>query len=214
LALTLSNLGRILESKKQIILYSAYVIIAILIITLILYFAREQGGDNFHYILFTIFVDVLTYAILPIFIFVLIAERILLNKRFKTAQSVSQQIKQIEKPETNEELILFADNQKTSLSMLLNDILCIEANDNYCNIYYRKENIVKREMLRNTMKNMEDQLSKFDDIIRCHKSYIVNMYNFDKLTGNAQGYKLDIKMLDFKIPVSRSFPKEMLEKFK
>ena len=55
---------------------------------------------------------------------------------------------------------------------------------------------------------------KHQEIIRCHKSYIVNLCNVEKLLGNAQGYKLVMSNMDKQIPVSRNFPKEMIQKLK
>ncbi len=51
------------------------------------------------------------------------------------------------------------------------------------------------------MSELEERSKK---VIRCHKSYIVNLNKVNRISGNAKGYKLQIDELDFLIPVSRS----------
>ena len=71
---------------------------------------------------------------------------------------------------------------------------------------------MKRDIIRNTLKRTEDIIDPDSNFLRCHKSYIVNLSNLKKVTGNAQGYKLVFKYLDFKIPVSRNLSKQILAK--
>jgi len=57
---------------------------------------------------------------------------------------------------------------------------------------------------------LNKKTTKKQNIVRCHKSYIVNAKKVNKIHGNARGYFLNIKNIDFSIPVSRNFPKELL----
>ena len=59
-------------------------------------------------------------------------------------------------------------------------------------------------MLRVTMKKIEDLLYKNENIVRCHKSYFVNLNYVKNVSGNARGYFLTINNLDISIPVSRN----------
>ena len=45
-----------------------------------------------------------------------------------------------------------------------------------------------------------------ENIIRCHKSFIVNRNEIETVNGNARSLFLMMKARDIEIPVSHSFP--------
>lgn len=90
------------------------------------------------------------------------------------------------------------------------DFLFANSDNNYCTIYYLEKNQVKKELLRISLKNLKEQLSDFDNMIRCHRSYIVNKNNIQNISGNARSLTLSLKNTNAVIPVSRRFPKEKL----
>jgi len=210
--LAVSNMRRILPETKNILLFSVLIFVFLLLLTFIIEFSGfyKRGFDI--YLLFTSFVDVLTIATLPIFVFVLLAERFLMIKNLKTAQKISEQIQEYKMPENDSIIAFHFENEKNKFEIALKDLICIEANDNYSAFYYFKDNVQKKELFRTTLKRIEEQLNRNDEVIRCHKSFIVNIRHIRSITGNAQGYKLLLADLNFEIPVSRQFPKEILLK--
>ncbi|PLX05865.1 MAG: hypothetical protein C0596_15295 [Marinilabiliales bacterium] len=213
IALTLSNMSKILQRAKRIIVYSIVFIFTVFAVSVIIYYLNKSDA-SFWLSIGDIILDVLTYISLPVFATVIIFERALLNKHLKTAQNLSEQIKELDKPDTGAQIDLFAENEKDYFEIKLNELLFIEANDNYSGIYIAHDNQIKKLLLRSSLKRMEDQLKDFDFITRCHKSYIVNIHNIKKISGNAQGYKLHFEDTDIEIPVSRSFPKSIIQKIK
>ncbi len=108
-------------------------------------------------------------------------------------------------------IILEGTGAKERFESLPNTIVCLQANGNYVTIYYLNDNKeCKAEMLRMTLKSAETITTAYSHIIRCHKSYIVNLEYVNNITGYAQGYKLHIPTLDFLIPVSRNFQDQVL----
>jgi len=91
-------------------------------------------------------------------------------------------------------------------------LLYIKADGNYCTIFYKEENSVNKKMLRSSLKNIENKVKSDEKIIRCHKSYIINMSKVTNMTGNARGYNFFLNEIDYAIPVSRNFPKSLLKK--
>lgn len=63
--------------------------------------------------------------------------------------------------------------------LLLQDILYIEADRNYCNIVTK----ANRFTLTSTLKKMEKKLAK-SHLVRIHRSYIVNILKLDLITEN------------------------------
>ncbi len=214
LALAISNIQRILKRVRQIIYYISVLTISILTFTLIIFlFGSYNEGDGLKMFIFVL-VDVVTYSVLPIFIILYVIERVLLKRHLRTAQELSESIQQISKSEDNVIIKLFADNEKDYFELDLDKILFIEANDNYSAIYYISDKGYKKVLLRSSLKRMADQLQDYDNIIRCHKSYIVNFHNIARVSGNTQGYRLHFNETDIEIPVSRDFPKDLIRKIK
>lgn len=89
-------------------------------------------------------------------------------------------------------------------SFVEDNLLFVESADNYCTFYYEEHNVVRKTLLRTTLKSVEEQI-KSEKILRSHRSFIVNLKRVTSITGNAQGYKLKLKSSSFEIPVSRKY---------
>ncbi|MDD4697250.1 MAG: LytTR family DNA-binding domain-containing protein, partial [Fermentimonas sp.] len=74
---------------------------------------------------------------------------------------------------------------------------------NYIEFYLRDVNVDKI-VKRLTLKELESALEPFPEIIRTHRSYLVNTNQIKGVEGNAQGYKLKLKSYEGTIPVSRN----------
>lgn len=101
-------------------------------------------------------------------------------------------------------LHLPAENGKDFVRVPLSGLLYIESADNYVEIFWLEGDEPRRELLRNTLKNLAAQLADDKRLFRCHRSYMVNLENVIKVSGNSQGYKLHLRETDQLIPVSRN----------
>lgn len=81
------------------------------------------------------------------------------------------------------------------------NVLYAKAEGNYIDLFLRNGS---KTLKRLTMKRLENILDSYPNYIRTHRSYIVNINQIDSITGNAQGYKLQIKDCANIIPVSRN----------
>lgn len=85
------------------------------------------------------------------------------------------------------------------------DILYLEAMQNYVSVTYMADSQIKQDLIRNTLSALEKAL-KGSSIKRCHRSYMVNMQRIDRIEGNAQGLKLFLTPDESKVvPVSRKY---------
>ena len=84
-----------------------------------------------------------------------------------------------------------------------NNLIFAKAEGNYVELYLKEENI-KRVVKRITIKELESILSPFSNIIKTHRSFLVNLIHVEQVSGNAQGYKLHLNNFDETIPVSRN----------
>ncbi len=108
-------------------------------------------------------------------------------------------------------VILEGENQNEQLRLQPSHIAYIAAADNYVRVFYRENEQVKNLMLRATMKKMEDALLDHPFLFRCHRTFLVNMELVQKVSGNAQGYRLHLEGFEESIPVSRNL-NEMVRK--
>lgn len=168
-----------------------------------------QNQFLFHGVLWFQFVT-LAIGILPITFVILLRE-----KKLSTFYSnEANQIKpSIQKTEETQEIIVFQSSiNEENIEISIYDLLYLKAADNYVEIYYYDTSIHKK-IIRNTLKYYEDEFKNHENLYRCHKSYMVNLEKVERISGNAQGYKLHLTNCDDEIPVSRKLNDEIKTKF-
>lgn len=102
-------------------------------------------------------------------------------------------------------LIIFHDqNPEKSLTILPDNIIYIQSQDNYIKIEWKNsEDRVKSTLLRTTLKSAITALSDFDSIIQCHRSYLININFIENIKGNALSKKCIMHFSDSIIPIAR-----------
>jgi hypothetical protein len=95
-------------------------------------------------------------------------------------------------------------NERVELSVNLERLYFFKASDNYIEIFHKNTEGVIRVVIRNTLKNIENQFLDIPQLFRCHKAFIVNTEKVREVNGNAKGYFLTLEDVEEKIPVSRS----------
>jgi hypothetical protein len=107
--------------------------------------------------------------------------------------------------ETMEEVELYSEHKTEKVALGVKSLVLIKSADNYIEILYNEEDQLKRKLIRNTLKDVEDQLSRYNNFIRCHRTYIVNRDHIEKLVKTIGGYKIRLKSHPEELPVSRQF---------
>lgn len=117
--------------------------------------------------------------------------------------------------DSNDEHVLFmvAENGKDAVEIEYQNLLYIEAADNYSNIVFLEEGKVKKQLIRSSLKRTEEFI-KNPLVLRCHRTFIVNLLKVNKVEGNAAGYRLILDNLERHIPVSRSYAQSVLSVLK
>jgi DNA-binding LytR/AlgR family response regulator len=133
---------------------------------------------------------------------------ILANKELEKIKNIKHQ--PIESASDPVMMVIQSDTSETA-EFPLPDLLYIEASDNYSTLYWKNGDSLEKKMLRVNLKSIEAQLNNAF-IIRCHRSFIVNVNAITHVRGNTNGYKLDMRDTDFTIPVSRGKGREVIEK--
>lgn len=104
-----------------------------------------------------------------------------------------------------------SENSSENLNLLIADIAFIKSADNYVEIVYKEGDIFRKKLIRNTLKNIEQQLKQYSNFVRCHRICIVNVHYIEKLNRNYSNHWLTIKGFNERIPVSLQYVMKLKE---
>jgi len=113
------------------------------------------------------------------------------------------------KPATATVVTFIGENQNETLTLDASQIAYIVAQDNYVQVYFFENEVLKNRMLRATLRKKEDLLATWPQFFRCHRTYLVNFDKVEKVSGNAQGYRLHLRGVEETIPVSRNLNEQV-----
>ena len=102
-------------------------------------------------------------------------------------------------------ITLSGENKDDNVQVALSDILFIKSADNYCELARLDEKSGSRKLLRCSLTSLLKQLPSDSQVLRCHRSYAVNMLLVKSWQGNAAGLQLAMQSGDVVVPVSRTY---------
>ena len=91
-----------------------------------------------------------------------------------------------------------------SVTLHISNLLYIEAVGNYVKVNHLCDGQVCSDMLRATMKQMDETLYDYSMIVRCHRAFLVNLGQVEQIVSHSGSTKLLIKHCHESLPVSRS----------
>ena len=192
------------QQKFRIKTYILWIIFEIILISLVYIFLYGNPIGNFA----NDFIFSLKYTVLGIIIPYSFAILIIY---YKNQQAEIRSLQKMTSYPSDKKMIAFRDEkEKIKFSVLTKDLLFLESTDNYVSVHYILENKVQRKLLRNTLKKLEETLDD-DSIIRCHRSFMVNMKNIEFVQKEGKKINVKMKMLDTDIPVSPKYSPLFLE---
>ena len=84
-------------------------------------------------------------------------------------------------------------------------LLALVAADNYVEVHHLRQGAPARTLLRQSLAALEAQLAPWPQFMRVHRSYVANLALVTAATGNAQGYRLELRGLAQPVPVARAY---------
>ena len=134
------------------------------------------------------------------------------NRRLREIEDDMDRAIQQRAATTTKGLISFYDErEELQLSVTKENLLYIESADNYIYIWYMRNNLPKKLMLRNTLKRTAELLAD-TDVMRCHRGYMVNMEQVKVLRREKEGFYLELGVEGVKdIPVSKTYGEAVLK---
>ena len=185
--------------------------------TLLSYFQiQPTGGQSYgiSYILAKSFLITLIalgvpYTVTDLVILLKDAQQRLMLTKSDTVESDDEVM-----PQHTEIINLMDNNGNLKLSVKLDNLYYIKAEDNYINVFYQRSGAIASYMLRCKMQTIADNCVDSSSLMRCHRSYIVNINKVSVLHNEADGFVIDFERegLD-SVPVSKTYSAKVLEAF-
>lgn len=191
--------------KELVLIMTGLVIIILFIFSALLIF--ELSDDSLLSLFTKSVFKTILFAFFSVLIMILFEQYNYQKQKSAETQLLNQQLLQqlqIQKEEQTKKILLKQENDKIGLQIMAHNILYIQSEGNYVEVFYRDETQgIQRKLLRNRLKNILTQLPE-DIFFHCHKSYIVNLKNVVSVKGNARNFELILQNITIPIPVSRS----------
>ena len=127
------------------------------------------------------------------------------QSNLKLANNILKNKKEFLKDSKEATYQILTDLKNETFSFSEHDFNYAIADGNYTDINSLDENTLKKVTYRVTLSSFETQLKEASSIVRCHRSYMVNLKKVKNVSGNAQGLKLELINQSEIIPVSRKY---------
>jgi len=105
-------------------------------------------------------------------------------------------------------LLFQSENGKDRLKLKLQDFLYANSSENYITINYLSNHLNKKHLIRKPLKVLEEELSAHPEIVRIHRSYLVNRIHVQNVK-QAKG-KVLIEIFAESLPVSKNYQEVFL----
>ena len=131
----------------------------------------------------------------------------LLNEELKKKQEPELFLPhEVEKPNEKplQQELKLTGTTNESVTLQISYLLFIEAVGNYVKVCHLRDGQVRTDMLRATMKQMEETLKDYPMIVRCHRAFLVNLCQVEQIISHSGSTQLLIKYCHESLPVSRS----------
>ena len=192
-------------------------ILGVTFIGVVLWYFGEMYKESYHLKkigLFEFLIYTFLVSLIPLTFFVFINEKKIRERREKKVFEIKEIKRNKEINVTKKlasEICINSDNGRENITFLIDNLVYVTSQGNYASFFLLHENNLKEKILRVTLTKIANELEDYSTIIRCHKSYIVNVKYITDISGNARGYLLESKFIPILIPVSRSFSKQSLQ---
>ena len=194
-------------TRKRQISYVAYIswiaceiLVMALVFTIMALFTETNKG------VVTLFRDSLMKTILILLIpYTLSYIYFIWQERVEQLRTIRQKLSEDETALHNAYIQIYDEKGDMRLSVRREHLLLIESADNYVCVWYTNNNTPKKVLVRNTLKQVADQLSA-THIQRCHRSYMVNLDLIKVLRREKEGIFIELGVAGIPdVPISKTY---------
>jgi hypothetical protein len=150
---------------------------------------------------------IIVVGFIPFCIFVITKFIISRKNHIKKLNMINKSIKYIDT-----EFHIVGLNKKDLFKFKEKDFYYATSEENYVHIFFEYDNRIEKLTYRISLIRFIRQLSSTENIIQCHKSYVVNKSKIVNIGGSTRGYKLYLKNIENPIPIGLKFYQEIANK--
>jgi hypothetical protein len=125
-----------------------------------------------------------------------------LAAELEETRQLNEQLQKVEEEPTS--TVTLAGSTSESITLEISHLLYIEAVGNYVKVFQLRDGVVRNDLLRATVKQIEDELYTYPTIVRCHRAFLVNLGQVEQVVSKSGSMQLLIRHCHESIPVSRS----------
>lgn len=205
------NKTRPLTIRDMLLWIAGELILISLSLSLIASLINADEDLEFYDLLGRVSFNIATILVIPYAGTVLI---LMLRERSQQIEALKEYIERQDeaKQDTTENMNFYALGGKLSFSTHKVNVLYIESADNYSNIHYINEGKEETFILHNSLKNLDNE-EKYPGLLRCHRSYMVNISNIKLLRKEKDGLVIELTQGGKAIPVSRTYNERVVKFF-
>ena len=190
-----------------------FVLLAMGTVVYFMAFVVEKPADRWN---FSTYFDsckiVFLIGVIPFLFFTI------LNFRFNRFNKIPSNNETVESGELaskiSEEIIQIESRlKKERLNFYPSQFVYAMSEGNYVEFYLIRDNHIQKEIIRNSISNIDHQLMGIPFCVRTHRAFIVNVKKVHLKKGNTLGYQLKLTGIDVEIPVSRQNTKAFIHRF-
>ena len=154
----------------------------------------------------SIFYNTLVKTILILLIpYVMTYVYLIWQERVRELKSIRKRLEEDENILQKAYIQIFDEKGKMQLSVRREHLLVIESADNYVCVWYMNGDTIRKMMVRTTLKQVAEQLAE-SNILRCHRSYIINLDRVRVLRREKEGIFVEFGIEGLPdIPISKTY---------
>ncbi|CAM1359283.1 conserved membrane hypothetical protein [Tenacibaculum litoreum] len=179
-----------------------------------LYPFKSGVKSNFFLSLINTFSYVILIGTIPILIIIWINYVIILKENLRSVKAYNKELeKELKQKDKEVVLSIKTNNVNETLILDLTTFLFAKSEGNYVDVYTKNLNSVDIKPYRISIQKLLNSLSDYSFVLSTHRSYIINIKNIRRTSGNARNYKISFPDVSHEVPVSRSKFKLFKEEF-
>ncbi|MEJ1241967.1 LytTR family DNA-binding domain-containing protein [Chryseolinea sp. T2] len=178
------------------------------IASVVLFSLNLYPGLSFRIVVIYYFFNMALYGGISIIVFTFVIRTVMLKNNLRQAMKANEELRRslstaIPEPQHATPVVTIQSDTSETLTISTDQLLYVEADDNYATFHWIADGALQTRMLRGNLKNIEAQLDS-PRIVRCHRSYLVNVSAIVQVEGNTNGYRLYLRDINIPVPLSRS----------
>ena len=170
------------------------------------FYLRYAGSVNIYF--YTVFKIILISLVPPVILKIYDDYKMLVRineSLVADRKSIQNQIEKYEQEILDKSIEFISETGSERLSLIVADLVFVQSADNYVEIVFLDGGVIRKKVIRNTLKSTESMLRQYPNFIRVHRTCIVNLHFVEKLHRDPGSHWISLKGFSERIPVSRQY---------